>query len=159
MFGAQYDRCSIVMSAVNIRSIWWLLLVWRLFCSRTFATIMMTAGWWICNYLPSKRWDEVTLSLHKLQLWEWMSNLIPHFIMAIITYPWWDCSEFMLVKGSPDKCWIDVKRSIWMRASLIFNITLPDHHKTSHYVREFVICMCPNFAIVIYTISRNFEWS
>ena len=31
-----------------------------------------------------------------------MSNFIPHFIMVIITYPYWDWSETVLLKGVPD---------------------------------------------------------
>ena len=24
------------------------------------------------------------------KIWEWKSNLVPHFVMGAITYPWWD---------------------------------------------------------------------
>ena len=46
------------------------------------------------------------LSIPKLQwcnceVWEWISNFIPHFISGIITYPCWVLSWTMLVKGAP----------------------------------------------------------
>ena len=33
-----------------------------------------------------------------VEVWEWMTNFIPHFIMDVINYPCWDQSEVMLVK-------------------------------------------------------------
>ena len=47
---------------------------------------------WISNHMPSKVWDEITnpsLNFNDAtaEVKEWTSNLIPHFIMDIITYP------------------------------------------------------------------------
>ena len=48
---------------------------------------------WIINQMHSKVWDEITYSFAKfnsttVEFWEWISNLIPHITMAVITYPW-----------------------------------------------------------------------
>ena len=49
---------------------------------------------WISNHMPSKRWDESTYPLPNfnctIEVWEWISNSISHFIMDVITYPCWD---------------------------------------------------------------------
>ena len=44
------------------------------------------------------------LLIHKLngataEVWEWISHFIPYFIRHAITYPCWDQSLFVLVKG------------------------------------------------------------
>ena len=39
----------------------------------------------------------------QLEVWEWISNFIPHFVMVIIAYPCWDLSLFLLVKGVLDE--------------------------------------------------------
>ena len=50
---------------------------------------------WISNPMPSKVWDEISYPFPKLQrLHRWslgiINNVIPHFIMDVITYPCWD---------------------------------------------------------------------
>ena len=50
-------------------------------------------------------WDENTYLFPNVngaavEIWEWISNFTSHFIMDIITYPCWDSSKFILVKGS-----------------------------------------------------------
>ena len=57
---------------------------------------------WISNDMSSKVWDEITylypnLNGSTVEVWEWRSNFISHFIMEIITYPYWDKSSTMLV--------------------------------------------------------------
>ena len=42
-------------------------------------------------------WDEITYPFPNFNggtvvVWEWLSNLIPYFIMDVITYPYWDLS-------------------------------------------------------------------
>ena len=36
-----------------------------------------------------------------IDVWEWISNFIPHFIMDVITYSCWELNQSMLVKGAP----------------------------------------------------------
>ena len=36
-----------------------------------------------------------------VEVWEWTSNLIPHFTGYVITYPCWDISSSIPVKGAP----------------------------------------------------------
>ena len=38
----------------------------------------------------------------KIQVWEWKIYFIPHFIMDVLTYPCWDLSDAILVKGALD---------------------------------------------------------
>ena len=47
---------------------------------------------WISHRTPSKMWNEITYPF---------PNFTPHFIMYLITYPCWDRSSTMLVKGEP----------------------------------------------------------
>ena len=54
--------------------------------------------------MPRKVWDEITypfinFNCATVVVSEWISNFIPHFIMDVITYPCWDLSQTMLVKG------------------------------------------------------------
>ena len=42
--------------------------------------------------MPSKVWDEITYHFLNfngtaIEVWEWRSYFIPHFIMDVITYP------------------------------------------------------------------------
>ena len=51
-------------------------------------------------------WDEITYPFLKfngatIEASEWISNFIPHIIMDVITYPWWDWRSTMLVKVAP----------------------------------------------------------
>ena len=61
--------------------------------------------------LPSKMWDQITYQFPHLndctiEVWEWISNFIPHLIMDVVTYPCWDLSKSMLVKEAPgDTTW------------------------------------------------------
>ena len=48
----------------------------------------------------SKMQDEITypfpnFSEYPFEVWEWMSNLIPLYIMGVVTYPGWDKSKYM----------------------------------------------------------------
>ena len=45
----------------------------------------------------------LTLLLHgcTVEVWEWISNFIPHLKVDVITYPCWDYTYSMLVKGVP----------------------------------------------------------
>ena len=50
---------------------------------------------WISNHMPSKVWDEIINPFPNfngctVEVWEWISNFTPHFIMDLITYPCWD---------------------------------------------------------------------
>ena len=52
---------------------------------------------WIGDHMPSKLWDEITYPFPNLnscavEVWKWINNDIPHFIMAVITYTSWDQS-------------------------------------------------------------------
>ena len=55
--------------------------------------------------MPSKMWDNVTYPFPNfngctVEVWEWISKFIAHFLMDVITYPCWGKNKCMLVKGS-----------------------------------------------------------
>ena len=50
---------------------------------------------WISNYIHHKVWDKIIYPLSNFtgktfEVWEWMSNLIPHVSGHVITYSCWD---------------------------------------------------------------------
>ena len=50
---------------------------------------------WISNHMSNKVWREITYPFPNfngatVEVWEWISNFIPHFIMDMIAYPCWD---------------------------------------------------------------------
>ena len=50
---------------------------------------------WISNYTHYNVWDEITYPFLNfngatVEVWEWISNFIPHFTGHVITYPCWD---------------------------------------------------------------------
>ena len=52
---------------------------------------------WISNNAASKVWDEITYPFPNfnggtVEVWEWLSNFIRHFIIDVIIYPRWDLS-------------------------------------------------------------------
>ena len=61
----------------------------------------------ISNHVTSKVWDEFTDPSQNFnnatsEVWEWISNFIPHFKMDVITYPCWHLSQTILVNQAPD---------------------------------------------------------
>ena len=53
---------------------------------------------WICNHMPNKVWDEIIYPFPNfngctVEVWEWINNFIPNFIMDVTTYPCWDVSQ------------------------------------------------------------------
>ena len=59
------------------------------------------------NHIHDKMWDEITYPCQNfngatVEVLEWISNFISHFIMAVITYPCLHQSWFMLVNGVPE---------------------------------------------------------
>ena len=65
----------------------------------------------ISNHIHYKVWYEITYPFPSfngatVEVWEWMSNFISHFTGHVITYPCWDLSQTMLVKGAPGRLYI-----------------------------------------------------
>ena len=61
---------------------------------------------WMSNHMLSKVWGEITYPFPNfngctVEVWEWLSNFMPHFIKDVITYPCSDLRWSMLVKGAP----------------------------------------------------------
>ena len=61
---------------------------------------------WINDHMPGNGWYGITYPFPNfngctIELWEWISNFIPHFVMGMITYPCWDLSSTIWLKGDP----------------------------------------------------------
>ena len=91
--------------------------------------------------MPSKVWDEITYPFTNfngcsVEVWEWISNSIPHFIMDLITYPCWrevGNSVFVLhsqttpsapvtLSGTPELGWAPLTCVCWQINSILTNI-------------------------------------
>ena len=52
---------------------------------------------WISNRMSSKVQDKIAypfpnFNICTIEVWEWINNFMPHFLMDVITYPCWDQS-------------------------------------------------------------------
>ena len=50
---------------------------------------------WITIHMAGKVWNEILCPFSNfngctIEVWEWRSNFTLHFIMDVITYPWWN---------------------------------------------------------------------
>ena len=68
-------------------------LMWKNLGSLLLTWINFNLG--ISNHMPSKVWDEITYPFpnfndRSVEVWEGISNFILHFIMGLITHPFWD---------------------------------------------------------------------
>ena len=57
--------------------------------------VEMVVEAWLSNHMPSKDWDQITYPISNfngrtIEVWKWISNFISHFVMDVITYPYWD---------------------------------------------------------------------
>ena len=89
---------------------------------------------WI--HIQHKVWDKITYPFPNfngcaVEVWEWISNLIWHLIMDVITYPCWDQNQSLLVKGAP------VHQQFWYlnrrRANTVHNLGADLHYCNSGY--------------------------
>ena len=73
-------------------------------------------SYWLNTFIPnmdnihmfSKMWDEITypfpnLNGRTVEVQEWISNFIPHFVMDVITNPCWNSNWTRRVDGNADK--------------------------------------------------------
>ena len=63
------------------------------------------------NPMRNELWDDITDPLPNFncctgQVYDWMNDFIPHFMIDVITYPFYYYFSFMLVKGALDLVWI-----------------------------------------------------
>ena len=99
-----------------LKSVWGLMLV--SLCSANYDSVNTTAGWYMHEDLgphlliwfkfnPCR--DNLSIALIKcgeiiysfpnfngatVEVWEWISNFIPHFTGHVITFPWWASSPY-----------------------------------------------------------------
>ena len=62
---------------------------------------------WISEYIHYKLWEEITYPFPNfngctVEVWEWIWNFLPHFIMNVFTYLCWDYSQSMVKPVSQD---------------------------------------------------------
>ena len=79
-------------SNYNLNAITFHTIIWNWFTG--VPSIPMAWLVWISNHMPSKEWDEITYPYPNfngcrwsVEVWEWIRNFIPHFIMDRIIYP------------------------------------------------------------------------
>ena len=63
---------------------------------------------WIIKYIHYKVRYEITYPFPifnggTIEVWEWITSIVPHFTRHVITYPCWDKSLTMLVKATEVK--------------------------------------------------------
>ena len=94
-------KCRVVSLLIeaNDDKAWWALygsvnwVTWTLFSWHELSLIPA----WISNHMPCKVWDEITYRFPNfngatVEVWERISNFIPHFTMGVIIYPCWHWS-------------------------------------------------------------------
>ena len=69
----------------------------------------------ISNYIHYKVWDEITYPFSNfnsatVEVWEWISNFIPHFTGHMIAYSCWDKK---LIQVSKSTCWCQLHQRIY----------------------------------------------
>ena len=99
---------------------------------------------WISNYIHFKVWGEMTYPFPNfngctVEVWEWISNFMPHFIGHVITYPCWDLYNH----ASAVAIGLDAQRHLGFRnaytpyASVIvhhwFRLGIVTHQTPNHY--------------------------
>ena len=57
---------------------------------------------WISNHMHFIMWDEITYPFPNfnggtVEVWEWISDFIPHYTWFLITYPCWDIWRVLVV--------------------------------------------------------------
>ena len=113
-------------------------------------------GW---NNLSIPKFNGITV-----EVCEWISNFIPHFIMGVITYPCWNKSYTSLVKGPPGNLAgskncsckkIHLKTSIVKKAAIVANV-----------FRHVQLYICPqrhswetkNINIITCSVAKKLSW-
>ena len=104
--GNQQWPCKYNLQLINS---WWILIggrCWHYNPGTPLLTWFNLNPSWISNHMRGTVWGEITdpfpnFNASTVEVWEWISNFIQHFIMDLITYPCWDLSYFMSVKGVP----------------------------------------------------------
>ena len=56
----------------------------------------------------SQEW-EGRLRLNKREVWKWIRNFIPHFLMNAMTYPYWELIQSVLIKGGPEGSFAEIR--------------------------------------------------
>ena len=92
---------------------------------------------WISNYSHYKVWDEITYPFPNLkgstiEVWQWISNFIPHFIMAYLA-----CNYLSML--GLKSFWVSKKGpQAWILAQWTHDVIIPllhQNHKVTAYFR------------------------
>ena len=121
---------------------------------------------WISNHMPNKVWVEITYLFPNfngatVEVWEWISNFIPHFTMDVVTYPYWDLKLNHVSKGDPSltaphpflRCYRENRKELWRPATR--------HSSPSCVTLKYMIfCLISNRTNLKWKIhQKNEEWS
>ena len=60
----------------------------------------------ISDYIHYDVWYEITYPFPNfnsaiVKVWEWISNFIPQYTGNMLTYPWWEYNQYMLLQRGP----------------------------------------------------------
>ena len=82
---------------------------------------------WISGYTHYKVCNEITYPFPDfnrctVEVWEWISNFIPHFTLHVITYPCWDL-QFIYVSKRDPMCFVENTDLIIKGISLWFSLS------------------------------------
>ena len=85
---------------------------------------------WISNCMASKVWDEIIYPFpNDVEVWEWISNFIPRFIMDVVTYP---CKLIHIRKRGP---WTNVANWVPVKSMVSHSKSHDDVIKWKHFPR------------------------
>ena len=99
IYGNQYPLMSVCKHSICIRIDFCCgapMHIWQKNSSRVLGGDLTLIPAWISNYILDKVWDEITYSFAKFnggnvrEVWEWISNFIPHLRIDVIAYTCWD---------------------------------------------------------------------
>ena len=92
---------------------------------------------WLRNYIHYKVWDEniypfANFNSAAVEVWEWMSNFIPHFAGHMFTYPDWDLELIGVSKTGLCYLWYAIP---WQWTVIFISIWDPKRPLSIHTYR------------------------
>ena len=100
---AAYKMIYLENNAFNIFKCLFLNKIYECVTCHQWPLLLTLIPVWTSNYIHYKVWCEITypfpnFNCGTVEVWKWIGNFIPHFIMDAIIYPCWDWDWSMLLK-------------------------------------------------------------